>query len=37
MEWSEVWIAYENEKIGTFTHEGQIKQSTLAANAQSFQ
>ena len=31
---TEVWIAYDNGEINTFSHEGQIKQSLLAANAQ---
>ncbi len=30
----EVWIIYENGKIETFTHTGEIKQSSLAPDAQ---
>ena len=31
---TEVWIAYDNGKIETYTHAGQIDQSSLAASAQ---
>lgn len=31
---SEVWIIYENGRIDTFTHTGEIKESTLALVAQ---
>ncbi len=30
----EVWIAHEDEKIETYTHEGQIAKSKIAADAQ---
>ena len=33
---TEVWIAYENGKIKTYTHTGQIKESTIAPDAQNF-
>jgi hypothetical protein len=29
-----VWIIYENGRIDTFTHTGEIKESTLALVAQ---
>ena len=33
---NEVWIVYENGKIDTFTHTGEIKESSIAPTAQTF-
>ena len=31
----EVWIIYENGRVDTFTHEGEVKESRIASTAQS--
>ena len=33
---NEVWIVHENGKIDTFTHTGEIKESSIAPTAQTF-